>query len=82
VTSESERCYKPEARIFEKALSLMNVRPERVLHVGDSLHSDVGGAGKLGITTVWLRRESRVHDIGMTTADHQVSKLTELRGLL
>ncbi len=82
VTSESVRCYKPDRVIFEHAIRKMNVDPRRSLHVGDSLHSDVGGAAKLGITTVWLQRESRVLDIGKGNADHSISRLTELTQLL
>ena len=42
VTSERARSYKPDAEIFRIALERMGWRPERVIHVGDSLHSDVG----------------------------------------
>lgn len=82
VTSESVRCYKPDRVIFERAVERMNVDPRRSLHVGDSLHSDVGGASKLGITTVWLQRESRVLDIGSHRADHCISSLRELATML
>jgi 2-haloacid dehalogenase/putative hydrolase of the HAD superfamily len=82
VTSEAARCYKPEPGIFQKALRTMNVNAEQVLHVGDSLHSDVGGAKKLGITTVWLRRENRIHDIGTAQADHTIRSLREVAPLI
>lgn len=82
VSSEFARCYKPEAAIFHRALTTLGVDPRRVLHVGDSLHSDVSGAARLGITTAWLRRTSRIHDIGTCRADHVISKLNELTDLL
>lgn len=82
VTSESARCYKPEPAIFERAMKAMGTTPDRVLHVGDSLHADVSGAAKLGITTVWLQRESRIHDIGTSRADHTISSLDELKRLM
>jgi len=31
-----------------------------VLHIGDSLMSDVGGASNLGIATVWLNRLNKI----------------------
>src|SRR3989442_14725726 len=44
ITSESARTYKPRPRIFEAALESLRVRPRDVVHVGDSLHADIGGA--------------------------------------
>ncbi len=43
VTSEDCRCYKPNKEIFERALNLMCVPAEKVIHIGDSFSSDVMG---------------------------------------
>ena len=75
VTSESARSYKPDRRIFESALELTGWRRDRVIHVGDSLHSDVGGAITMGIRNVWINRTGRIHDIGTHTADHEAASL-------
>jgi len=56
VTSEDVRSYKPRPEIFLRALELINVRPGEVLHIGDSLSSDIAGAKGLGISTCWLNR--------------------------
>jgi 2-haloacid dehalogenase/putative hydrolase of the HAD superfamily len=64
MTSEAAQCYKPHSEIFRRAMDVLGVKPERAIHIGDSLHSDVGGASKLGLATVWLRRDDRIHDIG------------------
>jgi 2-haloacid dehalogenase/putative hydrolase of the HAD superfamily len=82
VTSEQARCYKPEPQIFREALSALGVEAERVVHLGDSLHSDIGGASRLGIRTVWVRRDSRIHDIGDCQPDHTISRLSEATNLL
>ena len=79
VTSEDARCYKPEVGIFQKAMHLMKVAADEVLHVGDSLHSDVGGAQRCGIEAVWVCRDRRIHDIGTIDANHKISSLTDLR---
>jgi glycerol-1-phosphatase len=43
-------CGKPEGRIYRKALDrLAGIRPERVLCVGDTLHTDVLGARAAGL---------------------------------
>ncbi len=78
VTSESAQSYKPESGIFEHALQLTGWSADRVLHIGDSLHSDVGGAQRLGIATAWIHREGRISDIGRATPDVTWSDLRPL----
>lgn len=41
---------KPDPAIFEIALEATGASPDRTVHVGDSLHMDVGGARAAGIT--------------------------------
>ena len=48
VSSERARCYKPDPGIFRIAAAEMGVRLDRVVHVGDSLHSDIAGAAAAG----------------------------------
>lgn len=78
VTSESARSYKPQPEIFKTALFLTGWAPERVLHVGDSLHSDVGGAKRAGIRSAWVKRADRISDIGKEIPDFT---WPDLRGL-
>ena len=82
VTSEDARSYKPDGAIFGVALERVGVEPGRALHVGDSLHSDVGGATAAGIGAVWLRREDRIHDLATCEAERVVGELTAVLGLL
>ncbi|MCC7293962.1 MAG: HAD family hydrolase [Phycisphaerales bacterium] len=82
ITSQCARAYKPEEAIFHGALKMMGVLPSRVMHVGDSLHSDVGGAQRLGIRTTWICRDKRIHDIGRHEPDHTIRSLDELPALL
>ena len=82
VSSETVRCYKPDPAIFRHAMSTFGVRPDRVLHVGDSLHSDIAGAAAVGITTVWISRESRIHDIGVDRASFTIRSLAEVTQIL
>ena len=81
VTSESARSYKPEPGIFRAALKLTGWRPGRVLHVGDSLHSDVGGAHNAGIKAAWVRREVRIKDIGTEQPEYTWDNLRPLLAL-
>lgn len=79
VTSESARSYKPDATIFRQALRETGWSAEKVMHVGDSLHSDVGGAKGAGLRAIWVCRSVRISDIGTAEPDHRVE---DLRGLL
>jgi len=48
---------KPAASIFNKALKLANCQAHEVIHVGDSLASDIAGAHNSGITSVWIQHQ-------------------------
>ena len=54
VTPAEAGAAKPEAAIFELALSTARAPPESVVHVGDDPMRDVAGAAALGIGTVWM----------------------------
>jgi 2-haloacid dehalogenase/putative hydrolase of the HAD superfamily len=82
ITSEAVRAYKPDAHIFREALTRLGATSDRAIHVGDSLHSDIGGASRLGIHTAWLCRDDRIHDIGTTRADTVLASLADLPALL
>ncbi len=58
-TSEDAKSYKPRKELFEYALNATGLKPEQVVHIGDSMSSDVEGASALGIDTVWLNRRNR-----------------------
>lgn len=82
VTSEDARSYKPDGAIFDHAFRVTGWKKDRVIHVGDSLHSDVGGAHTVGIKSGWLNRAHRIHDIGTHTPHHEFEDLHGLLALL
>ncbi|MBS4209871.1 HAD family hydrolase [Bacillus sp. FJAT-50079] len=47
---------KPDPTIFEHALSLMSLEKDEVLMVGDNLMTDILGANRVGIKSVWINR--------------------------
>ncbi len=57
VTSAQVGSPKPDRAIFDAALALAGVSPDRAAHVGDSIEHDVRGALAAGIRPVLLRRE-------------------------
>ena len=72
---------KPGRRIFDLALAECGCGPEQVVHVGDSLPSDILGAIGMGIRSVWLNRDGATNDTGITP-DHEISDLRELLEIL
>lgn len=59
ITSEDVKAYKPRPEMFQQALALYQLSPLEVLHVGDSLVSDVAGAQNAGIKVAWMNRKNK-----------------------
>ncbi len=47
-------CAKPNPAIFSSTLEPMKALPERSLHIGDNLLTDVSGAAGIGMHTGWI----------------------------
>jgi len=56
ITAEQVGSYKPSTENFERALAVMGIPKERVLHAAQSRFHDVAPARALGITSVWVNR--------------------------
>ncbi len=82
VCSEDARSYKPDEEIFRMALKVMGCAPGEIVHVGDSLHSDVAGARRSGIDAIWVCRDRRIHDIGDAEPNYKIRSLHELHAIL
>ena len=65
-TSEDARSYKPRKELFEYALEKTGLSPDEVVHIGDSLSSDVKGASSVGIRAIWVNRNNREVPEGVT----------------
>lgn len=72
---------KPDPRIFDLALDKCGRSAVQVVHVGDSLQSDVMGANGCGIRSVWLNMDGAVNDTGIVP-DHEIGDLRELLDIL
>ena len=51
-TSEDAKAYKPRKELFELALNTTGLHADEVIHIGDSLSSDVKGASSVGIKAI------------------------------
>ena len=72
---------KPDTRIFKFALSKSGYKPEEVLHIGDSLQSDVAGANNSGLRSAWLNRKNATNTTKITP-DIEVPDLQYLAEIL
>lgn len=67
---------KPDPAIFEHALELLGLNKEEVLMVGDNPNTDILGAERAGIASVWLNRHQQ--ESSNTIPTYQISSLHEL----
>lgn len=72
---------KPDRSIFEYALAKTGNTKSEALMVGDNLLTDILGANRAGIRSVWLNRENKApHD--SIVPDFEIHDLAELLPLL
>lgn len=80
--SNAQEVAKPARGIFDVTLETLGVDAERTLHVGDNLHTDVGGAGSIGMSTVWVRGGINSPVEPSRDPDYSVDSILELPGIV
>ena len=55
-TSEDAKAYKPRKELFELALNSTDLKVDEVIHIGDSISSDIKGAASVNVKALWLNR--------------------------
>lgn len=85
ITSASAGFYKSRPEIYFHAAEQLGAAPNRMVHVGDSLRFDVGGARRAGMGTVWLQHaettrgsDSLVPDLTLQTLVQSTPELLRL----
>jgi putative hydrolase of the HAD superfamily len=74
---------KPDARVYERALSALDVTPSDAWMVGDNLEWDVAAPQRLGLRGVWIDARGRGLPAGSSVRpDHVIRSLAELRTLI
>jgi len=81
VYAQDIKIEKPDPRTYQITARRAGCELEQLLHVGDSLETDVDGAQAVGIRAIWLNREGRPNDSGIVP-DHEIKSLTELPEIL
>jgi len=59
---------KPESFLFRRALAALGLGPERVLMIGDNPATDIAGAAKAGLASVWIDRADEKRGFGAGAA--------------
>ncbi|TVY02299.1 HAD family hydrolase [Cohnella terricola] len=72
---------KPSSNLFAHAMEQIGIRPEEGIMVGDKLTTDILGANRIGMTSVWINRHNTVRSDEIIPA-YEIKSLTELSDLL
>ena len=65
---------KPDAKIFEVAMSAAACASNEMIHIGDSIETDVNGALNAGVTPIWFNANRDENLLGVK----EVRSLTDL----
>ncbi len=82
VTFDDTKAKKPSEKPFLKALSVLRVRPEECLMVGDWPERDIAGAKKLGMKTAFARYGNTTGYRGKKSSDYVLDDITDLTRIL
>ncbi|WP_299088489.1 HAD family hydrolase [uncultured Metabacillus sp.] len=67
---------KPDASIFKHALEKMNLTKDEAIMVGDNLMTDILGASRVGMKSVWINRHNKERN--EVIPDFEITHLEEL----
>jgi len=83
VVSEEVGVPKPDARVFETALSRLGSTADQAVMIGDSWSSDIVGATALGIPAIWLNRyDSPCPDASLATEIRSLEPVDAIADLI
>ncbi|RFU70517.1 HAD family hydrolase [Peribacillus saganii] len=71
---------KPDASLFEHALERMSLNKDEVIMVGDNLMTDILGANRAGIKSVWINRHNK--PLEEVAPAYEIHHLEELFSIL
>ncbi|MEZ4903038.1 MAG: YjjG family noncanonical pyrimidine nucleotidase [Spirosomataceae bacterium] len=79
ITNEKAGAKKPEARIFEYALTAANAHPTESLMIGDNWEADIMGALRFGIDAAYYNPQKLAFE---KTPTYNIQHLEELKSIL
>lgn len=75
ITADMVRAHKPHPRLFQKALEASGCTVDEVVHIGDSMTSDVNGANAVGIKAILVDRDGKYGASGIPAAKNLLEAL-------
>ena len=78
-TSEDAKAYKPRKELFEFALRKTGLKADEVIHIGDSISSDVKGASSVNIRALWVNRFNKEIPDGVESITNLLGALNNLK---
>ncbi|GAC1382622.1 MAG: HAD family hydrolase [Ktedonobacteraceae bacterium] len=69
---------KPDARLFQKALETLQVRPEQALFLGNDLYHDIFGAQQVGMKAIFVSYNQDNMSDQTITPDYTIYRFAEL----
>jgi len=72
---------KPSSRLFAHAMEQIGIQADEGVMVGDKLTTDILGANRAGMTSIWINRHGAARNDEIIPA-YEISSLTELPALL
>ncbi len=85
IISEEVGIEKPCQRIFELTLAKLGVKAENAIMVGNRIDTDIIGANRMGMKSVWFKWNNRYEDKISSEGekpDFIIKSLSELPGIL
>lgn len=73
---------KPDPRLFHRAMQLTGVDAENMIHVGDGPITDVLGASRAGVISVWLDTGERQMPENFPGPDHSIERMIDLLAIV
>lgn len=68
ISADMVKAYKPHPALFKKALEVSGCMVDEVVHIGDSMISDVNGAKAVGIKPILLDRDNKYGTLDIPVA--------------
>jgi len=78
MVSEEVGAHKPNPLIFTSLLNRIQLNPDNVIMVGDSIKNDIQGAKNAGIKSVWYNPEHTKNRTDLLP-DYEIASLLELK---
>jgi putative hydrolase of the HAD superfamily len=69
---------KPDARLFQKALDILQVRPEQALFLGNDLYHDIFGAQQVGMKAIFASYNQGTPSYEAISPDYTLSRFADL----